>query len=87
MKLNEVFIVTAIVGIIATSVGWADPDGAKQLLESEGFTGVQIKGRTFFGCGKTDIWRTEFSAKNPREIPVHGVICKSVTGEAYIRRK
>ncbi|MNZ65348.1 hypothetical protein D3C78_835380 [compost metagenome] len=87
-RLTEINIVLAIIAIIVLNVGFPDRQFATKFLEQEGFTGIDIKGRTFFGCGKGfEFWRTEFEATNSRGIRIHGVICDGLTSDAYIRRK
>lgn len=88
MKLNELMIVVAIIGVVASNIGYADKEFATAFLQQEGFTAIDVKGRTFFGCGKSfEFWRTEFTAINSRGIRINGVICDGLTSGAYIRRK
>lgn len=79
-------MILAMAMVIGTSIGYANPESAKRVLADEGYTEVVIHGRKFFGCDK-DFYRTEFSAKNARGIPVSGVVCEGlISGESVIKR-
>ncbi|HEY8189688.1 MAG TPA: hypothetical protein VIF12_03330, partial [Micavibrio sp.] len=59
--------IVALFGLVAVlnSPLMVDPEGARRiLLDSEKLTDVEIKGYSWFGCSKDDLWHTEFTAKN-----------------------
>ena len=55
---------------------WTDPEGARNTADSHGFTNIETKGYSWFGCGKGDIWHTQFTAKNENGKDVSGVVCR-----------
>lgn len=62
-------------------VGWfflawtPDPQGAKQILEEEGYTDINITGADPMMCGHGDLKGTKFRAKNQAGNTVSGVVC------------
>lgn len=83
--LSSIITLVTILGVLASSVGYADPEGAKALLTDEGYTDVVITGRQWSGCDN-NLYRTKFTAKNSRGIKVHGLVCKGIMDAAYIKR-
>lgn len=71
---------------IISKLGYADPTNTTKLLMEDGYTDIQIKGRTFLGCGGLEFFRTRFEAKNSRGIHAKGVVCKGLTSDAVIHR-
>lgn len=84
--ISEIITLLCVVAIIIGNVGYADPIGAKKVLEDEGYTDIEVGGRQYFGCDR-NFYRTQYTAKNSRGIKVHGLVCKSLLdGAAYIKR-
>ena len=67
-----------LIGIFVEIAGLPDPDGAYDVLETNGYSAISITGRRFFGCGESDVFRTGFSAKSPNGQWVTGVVCKGI---------
>ncbi|MBU0860057.1 MAG: hypothetical protein KJ667_08970 [Alphaproteobacteria bacterium] len=63
-----------------------DPEGARDTLDSHGFTDIETKGRPMFlSCGGGgDLWKTEFTARNPQGKEVSGIVCKGLNGSKFI---
>lgn len=55
--------------------GCSNADGARRVLEAQGFTDIQTHGYALWGCGKDDTWATKFSATGPTGKQVSGVVC------------
>jgi len=66
-------------------VGCIDGEGATRVLESNGYTSVEIKGRGFWGCGQGDIYITKFKAQSPNNKAVEGTVCKGLIKSSTIR--
>jgi len=55
--------------------GCTKPDAARQALESNGFTNIQLDGYSIFGCGKDDYFSDKFTATGANGKQVTGVVC------------
>lgn len=77
-----VFTVSIIlfIWLIISFIGLPDPDGAYDVLETNGYSAISITGKRFFACGEGDVFRTGFSAKSPNGKSVTGVVCKPIFG-------
>ena len=62
-----------------------DPDGARDTLDSHGFTDIKAGGYSWLGCGKGDVWKTEFTAKNERGKEVSGIVCMGLFKGSTLR--
>lgn len=51
------------------------PDHAARVLESAGYTDIQMHGYVVFGCSEDDQYHDKFTAKGPTGKPVSGVVC------------
>ena len=80
---------TAVFGVAAFGavelVGLSDEAGARKVLDNQGWTPVKHEGHVFFGCGKGDLWRDEFVAKNPAGKEVEVIVCQGIFKGATIR--
>lgn len=63
----------AILFVLLT--GCTQPDRSKALLESQGFTDVEITGYNFWACSEDDQYSTGFKAKSPTGKPIAGAVC------------
>lgn len=52
-----------------------DEESATKVLSEQGYTDVVTSGYSFLGCGRDDVYRTEFSAVSPTGKRVNGVVC------------
>ena len=83
-KLTGIFVVLQLVVIAVFLVnvlflgGCTDAPKATNLLQSQGYSQVEITGYSFFGCGESDAWRTGFKATSPNGQRVEGVVCEGV---------
>ncbi len=71
--MKNIFVVFGI--LVVLMFGCTDKDGARSILQSQGYTDVQITGYEFTSCGKDDSLHTGFSAKSPAGIQVTGAVC------------
>ena len=55
-----------------------DTEGARKVLESQGFRNIEITGYNFFGCGKDDAVHTGFSATGLDGNPIEGTVCSGL---------
>lgn len=67
-----------LVPFIILLSGCTDSSNAKRVLESSGYSSVQITGYRFFGCSKDDVQHTGFEAKGPTGKNVTGVVCSGL---------
>lgn len=65
-------------------IGCTNADQARRVLEVDGFTDVEITGYSFFGCGRDDVFHTQFTAKKNGHI-TSGVVCSGFLKGATIR--
>ena len=66
----------AIVLVMLALTGCAsNPNEVLRVLESAGFTNVELKGYSYFGCGEDDVYKTKFIAKGPTGQYVEGTVC------------
>lgn len=63
------------VAAATTLTGCTDAPKATRTLEQAGYTDIETRGYSFFGCGEDDTFRTKFTAKNPAGQKVDGVVC------------
>ena len=76
--LIELLVVTAIIGIVfVVFLGVVSPshEPALKALNGHGFKNANIWSRSFFSCGKDDLYGFSFSATNPANDTVNGVVC------------
>lgn len=81
------FFIVLMVSVFLWVSGCSDAPEANRVLNSQGYTHVQLTGYKFFGCGRYDYWRTGFVAKSPNGTNVVGVVCSGVFKGATIRFK
>ena len=55
--------------------GCTNADGTRRVLEAQGFTNIEVKGYSLFGCSKDDTYHTAFEATGPSGKRVSGVVC------------
>ena len=55
--------------------GCTQPDHARRVLESAGYTEIQMQGYDWLACSEDDTYHDKFSAKGPNGKPVSGVVC------------
>ena len=75
--MKKLFIVFAILAALAM-VSCTNGNGAKRLLESQGYEHVTITGYRWFGCGEGDWYHTGFEAVGPKGDIVSGVVCEGL---------
>ena len=81
---NTTIIASLFTSLVVLS-GCTDPKNATRALESAGYKDIQIEGYSFFGCGDSDTYRTEFSAVGGNGEPVEGVVCAGIFKGQTIR--
>lgn len=70
--MNKIMIIA--IAALALSACGVNPNDGKRVLESHGFTNVNIGGYAFIGCGK-DEFSSHFNAIDVNGKPISGVIC------------
>jgi hypothetical protein len=50
-------------------------ENSRRILEDAGYTGVEIKGYSVFGCSDDDVYHDKFTAISAAGRPVTGVVC------------
>jgi hypothetical protein len=84
-------LIPAAIIILATAglVACTRPNQAKETLEAQGFSNVEITGYAMWGCssGKDDDenFHTKFTATGPTGKHVHGVVCSGLLKGATVR--
>lgn len=82
----SLIIVCVMIGLTAFNMrGLKDVEGAKRVLEDQGYTHVNITGLRSFKCGGKDLWRTGFKATNDAGRTVHGTVCTTLFKSSNIR--
>lgn len=71
--LAAIFTVSAQVAPILD-----DPEGTTNTLKSHGFEPVEVGGGVWMGGSAGDLWRTKFTAKNPKGELVEGYATSGV---------
>lgn len=74
MKLIAIFCAILIFWICNCT----NPNGARRVLEQQGYTNIVITGWDAFACGEDDTFSTGFVATNPAGIKVRGVVCQGL---------
>lgn len=66
-------LVMAMVSTALACCTSAEP--SRKALEGAGYSKIELKGWSAFGCSDDDAFRTRFSAVGPTGKPVEGVVC------------
>ncbi len=62
-----------------------DPEGARETMESHGFTNVETGGYSFSDCGRGgSLWKTKFTATGLDGKKVEGLVCKGLGGSKFV---
>ena len=77
------FLIASALALALT--GCASPDHAQQVLVDAGYSDVRTGGYSWLGCGKGDIYATNFEAVGPTGRPVKGTVCSGFFKGATIR--
>ena len=65
--------------------GCTQPDHARKVLESAGYTEIQMQGYDWINCSEDDMYRDKFTAKGPTGKPISGVVCAGFFKGSTIR--
>lgn len=81
--LVEIMIVVVIIGLLAALVCsgplvGTDAPGATRVLQSNGYTNIQITGYRWFTGDKGDFYHTGFKAKSPSGQEVSGTVTRGL---------
>lgn len=71
MKSIKSILMVSVLSLCACT----DAKEATRVLADSGYKDVQIKGYSWLGCSKDDVYHTEFIAKGPSGSEVNGVVC------------
>jgi hypothetical protein len=73
------------IALIIMLAGCTKADTSRRVLESAGYTDVQMDGYAVFGCSDEDTFHDAFSAKGTNGKIVSGVVCSGWFKGATIR--
>jgi hypothetical protein len=79
MKKSFVLIAALLVA------GCTAPDSAKEVLEKQGYTNLEVGGYGWFACSEDDWFATQFKGTSPTGDTVEGTVCKGVFKGSTIR--
>jgi hypothetical protein len=82
-----VTVIFLAVFLVTSMGGCSDPEGARRILESQGHTQVETLGYSYFSCGESDVYATQFRALSPTGTPVSGTVCQGLWKDYTIRWK
>jgi len=82
---KSLFVTAVFLAAIAVS-GCTRPDATVSMLESQGYTEVDITGYNFFGCSKDDSFHTGWTATSVTGARVEGVACAGLFKGTTIRQ-
>jgi hypothetical protein len=68
----------AIILFVLLLAACTDPSVARRVLESNGYTQIEITGYNMFDCSKDDFYHTGFRAKAPGGKVVSGTVCSGL---------
>ena len=74
MSINKQLLVMAL-ALSLTACAPMSNDRATRALEAQGFTEIEFHGMAIIGCGESDFFRKEFTAKGSNGVAVSGVVC------------
>lgn len=78
--------VCVVILLVCTQFLWGiDPIGTTTLLNSQGYTKVEITGYQWFACGEGDLFSTGFNAINSNNHSVSGTVCRGLFKSSTIR--
>jgi len=60
---------------VSALAGCTQPDHARQVLESAGYTEIQMTGYDWLNCSEDDVFHDKFTAKGPTGRRVSGAVC------------
>lgn len=64
-----------MITVVAFLCGCTDPQGAKEALQAQGFSNIEITGYKMFMCSENDVYSTGFVAENVNGQKVKGSVC------------
>lgn len=64
-----------IAAITLLTTACTQPDHAREMLDSQGYTDIQMNGYDWLNCSKDDFYHDKFTAKGPTGKNVSGVVC------------
>lgn len=77
--IKKLLIGLAAVATLALGACRVDPEDQTAIVESYGFTQVQMGGYAWFGCSEEDDVSVQFTATSPTGQHVKGVFCSGLT--------
>jgi hypothetical protein len=66
---------TRILPLVLALVGCTQPDKARELLNAQGYSDIQITGYNVWGCSDDDTYHTGFRAKSANGSVIEGTVC------------
>ncbi len=84
--IGYAFLLLILIGGAFSIPFWAyDKTGTTKVLESQGYTAIEIKGYGWFACSEGDIFSTGFKATNSNNNIVEGTACRGLFKNTTIR--
>lgn len=74
-----------LLAVALVFAGCTSPDQTRRVLESHGYTDIEITGYRMWSCSEDDDWKTGFRATSPAGHPVSGTVCSGLLKGATIR--
>ncbi|EAQ28704.1 hypothetical protein NAP1_13933 [Erythrobacter sp. NAP1] len=59
-------------------VACTQPDRAREVLEIQGYSDIEISGYAYLACGNGDVFATAFEATSPSGQAVEGAVCSGI---------
>jgi len=87
-KFIFTIVLVVLLFVFATPfLGWrTQPQETKELLQSRGYTQIEVDGYSWFACSEDDWYATSFEATPPSgEGVVRGTVCKGIFKGKTIR--
>ena len=75
--VKKYIISLSLIALCLTCFSCTEPEKAKIILESQGYTNIKFTGYDLFACGKDDFYHTGFTATINNN-QVSGTICSGL---------
>ena len=66
---------TLSLALLLLAAGCSDTDKARQVLQNQGYTNINMTGWTPFVCGREDTYKDGFEATTMAGVRVKGAVC------------
>ena len=83
--MKKISLILLTIVMLFSIASCTDPQNTRRVLQTQGFTKIQITGYDFFTCSDDDFYHTGFTATSPNGQYVEGVVCQGIFKGATIR--